>query len=256
MYQHDPYQTALYKKITNQSTLNAFNFHIDDFTEQNYKKNKEVIRGIIEKFVGVPTGGYISSWSFNDISGLNTKITSLKNNNRTEFYNLFDMLKADLVGPGEALLYYLIDDLTLSGHGKPYDAEYKNHKIEVKAAKIYNNKYIVGFGLGVPSTQADVINDLLNFAYDTKTTSSKTTSYIGRPILEKLKSIDKDRYESIRAKYARVTSSYFKDKIAIFFTGGETSTRGQLIGIKSIIDENDLDIHEYTRNVIKPMILK
>jgi hypothetical protein len=196
-----------------------------------------------------------------NVGKVNKLIDKLKSVDRNNFDALYDFQPKG-VGPGEALLYFLIDDAVLGGGTSAgVDVKIGGSNFEVKGANLARDKKSVyGFKLG---GTVDV-SDMVNRAVKMKEMMGLTTAGKGKNEVNptQIKAIRKKfpkEWSDIEKEYATKAHKYFGNTPVIFFnnnrgTGGKlTSAAGNVIIVKKVT-KNDIQIDAITQGTIKPRV--
>lgn len=219
--------------------VRSFNISKNDF---KFTKRKEEIRHVFQSQYFPGFDSSILSDDI-DIGYLNSVIKKLKT------YQSFDNLfKYEGFGPGEVLLYFLVDSAELQGQNSAgKDVRARGGMYEVKAPKISSDKkfaYDMRFG-GTINT-ADLFMELRKLA------SKFSINDFGAPSIKVIKSRANDEFTDIQNRFAkRVYKDYFAGHQTIIFNNNDSkSDVGYVQSIKQIKQE-DIEIYRYTQNNFK-----
>jgi hypothetical protein len=244
----DKQTNAFIQRVTNTKTLSAYNFLASDFQTLTHKNS---IRGLFEMHLGKIR--YSESINSSTVQNLNKQIDSMKSKDSAEFFRLFNLLKEKNIGPGEVLLFHLINDLVLSSTGASYDAQSGNNKIEMKSVKIrQNTSDLYGFRIGSSQETRNILEvmlGLIDMARENKIIGKNDRDISTNKIVE-LKEIDSKKFESLRRKFARVVMSYLNEKTLVAFN----NQTGHILVLGDKIKESDIGFYEVTQGTLKPTI--
>jgi len=233
--------------------LVELNFGVDDFFNLKYKRE---IRDIINRYLFSMDDfdGYISSSDFT-ATDIQSSINKLKHRNKKAYTKLFEMLNVGRggFGKGEVLMYYLVDDATLSGHGRPYDLSVGSDKYEVKAIKTDSKgEFVKDFMFGGTINVLRVITNLFDLAEELNIELKDKTS-IPTSVINTMRKSSPEKFNLIENEYRKIVASYFAEKQTIFFTSNENKVYGDILAITDV-DPNNIFIERYTSNALKPFI--
>lgn len=181
-----------------------------------------------------------------DMSSINSSIEMLKRNNSSSLNEIYNLKPKKDAGPGEFLLYFLINSSSIEGTG---DLKLSGQTYEVKSAKISTNfggKHAYDFETGTYKA-VDTIYQL-NLLAESFFNRKIPYHSLPKSAIDQLKNTE--QYESIKNNYAKnVVDNYFKsDKIIIF------NRKTKLISAIKKIKPEDVSIERITRGSIKPLI--
>lgn len=226
----------------------SFNLVERDFMSTKYKK--EIRYLYIKNFF--PNFDTTLFTKQVNIDKLNKAIDALKREDLNKFRDLVGFTPRG-IGPGEVMLYLLIDDAYLGGSSSAgVDIMVGTQKFEVKAAEISKNKTAYNFKLGGTVPLADIIvklNDLGDkFNFDvSRTTITGTT-------LDRMRAQIGAEYDKIENLYKEVAyNNYFKDHEVIFINNNNSSQFGRVEAIKQV-QKADITIERVTSGTIKPRV--
>lgn len=228
----------------NKKLLSSIPFKLEDFKSKGSfienKKNKKRIRAILKNHFGYDSFG-IDNISSTDEKTLNAAIQLIKN--KLEFNFLFNMFNGRGLGPGEIMLYYLIDDFFIYEHDE-YDAiDSKSTKIEIKSVRHrQETKEYNDFRIKQSINPSAVIKQLRNL---TGTMGDVPTSDI-----KKLKMSNPEEYEKIRQEYIKSALPYFKNKTVLLIN----KRKMEIAYINSSIQSSDIDIDRISSGVLRPTL--
>ena len=194
------------------------------------------------------------------------KSESMVNYNKLHFYNLKG------VGPGEATLYFLLDDAQLGGGTSAgVDLLVAGKKSEVKAA-LYskNERTLSGFKLGGTAPVGKLVTELVDMkerlGFQTK---GKGQAEVNTSQLNAIRKEFPSEMKKIEAEYGKIAGRYFGN-IPVIFVNNNSSNKidpedtaeksrqltgdaGGIVAIKKITPK-DILMHVVTQGTIKPKI--
>jgi len=177
-----------------------------------------------------------ASLSEKDKDTLNELIEKLKKSPR--FDSVYKYQKTG-IGPGEVLMYYMLDNAKLGGQGSTGDLIIGSNTYEIKAPLISAEKRANQFQIGgtinsdVEVPEALKLVDLYNNFYKSKVKEIKVTQ------LTKFKKDDPKTYETWRKGFSqKVYKGYFSKHLMIFFD----VKKGYIASIKKV-QPKDIDVY-------------
>lgn len=248
--------------------VTSFNLRAADFESTQYKAEiQHLFRthlfpdfDLSQTMVGPP-----------NVAQLNKRIDILKrqnfgNYNKLHFYNLKG------VGPGEATLYFLLDDAHLGGGGSAgVDLIVGSKQYEVKAS-LYSatDRTVYGFKLGGTAALGKMVNELVRLKNELGLKSAgKGQNEVGPKNLEAIQKAYPNEYRKLENDYARTAGQYF-GKTPVIFINNNASVKldpddppekvrllsnaaGNVLAIKSV-NTKDIKIQTVTQGTIKPRV--
>ena len=201
--------------------------------------------------------------SFNAIK-INNAIKLLKQENKTQFSNMYQFDQSG-IGPGELMLYFLIDGSSVGGGGSAgVDLIVGNKQYEAKSAEFDKGRnQVKGFKLGGTGELAPILaaaqrlkkkHDAVVNPIGTMKRSNKI-SEINKQQMDKLKELEPKAWAQIEKNYSSVAKTYFGTTNLVFMHSKRAS--GGKIGeifASGIINANKVFIDQITSNTIKPAI--
>lgn len=205
-----------------------------------------------------------------DVKKLNKLIDQLKNEsmrnyNRIHFYNLKG------VGPGEATLYFLMDDADLGGGGSAgVDLVVAGSKYEIKACLVSKDGSLSGFKLGGTAPVGPIVTKLVEYKEQLglKTTGKGQNEVNGAQMAAIQKAFPKE-YAKLEADYGRVAGRYFGNTPVIFINNNASdkvdpedtaektrllsSNAGGIVSISKILPRH-IKMQVATQGTLKPKI--
>lgn len=224
----------------------TFNIFANDLTSVTYKNE---VRHIISKNWFPSNKENVYSYEL-DKTKINDSIHKLKSINKEGFHRLYSYNMKG-IGPGEIMLYYLIDGATIGGGSSAgVDISIEGENYEVKAVKSVYNKtlegqYLNDFKLGGTVNLTEVMQGLQELGKVTKTElpASKVNEIRNT----------KD-FKALEELFRRIAAEYFKEHKIIFLDNGNKN-KGEVINI-SPIEPKNIYIERMTSGTVKPLIKK
>src|SRR6056300_958958 len=187
--------------------VTSFNLAEKDFMTNKYQKE---IRYLYTKnfFPKFDTKLFVKKV---DITALNKAIAALMRENNANFYSLYNF-KPGGMGPGEVLMFFLVDNAELGGAGSAgVDLVVKGKKYEIKAAQITGDrKFAYGFKLGATFPTSAIEKKASDLKKQTKQPGS--VSEINKDDIAAIRRQFPGEWEKIEKEYAKVSyDNYFKN---------------------------------------------
>jgi len=196
-----------------------------------------------------------------NVNKINNAIDQLKKADRFYFDKLYDWQPKG-VGPGEVLLYFLINDAVLGGGTSAgIDVKIGGKNYEVKAANLTGDgKSVYGFRLGGTVNVSQEVRQAIDMKEKLGfTTAGKGQGEVNKTQITAIQKKFPKEWESIRKSYVDKAYKYFAGQTVIFFnnnrsTGGKlTRAAGNLAAVKKV-KKDDIEIDVITQNSIKPRV--
>jgi hypothetical protein len=248
--------------------VTSFNLKTGDFESLKYKAE---IQHLFNR-------SFFPDFDLNDtmkgqpnIRKLNAAIGKLKkesfiNYNRLHFYNLKG------VGPGEATLYFLLDDAHLGGGGSAgVDLVCAGQKYEVKACLVSRDgRSLSGFKLGGTAPVGSLVTELVKYKKELGfATKGKGENEVNTTQMAAIKKAYPREYAKIEADYGRIAGKYFGNIPVIFINNNSgdkvdpedkaektrqlTGAAGGVVAIKKVT-ARDIKMQVATQGTLKPMV--
>lgn len=236
--------------ISRAEKVTSFNLSASDFTTTKYK---EEIQHLFNKHF-FPDFDVKSTINGSNVSAeqINRVILKLKTLSSGHFNALYNYnIKG--VGPGEVMLYFILNDARLGGGSSAgADIIIGNTSYEVKAAKISTDNHAYGFMLGGTLPIPEYITQLDALRQALKLPGSKTE--ISTTILKSMKDKAPERFKMIEDSFAQMAyDGYFKPHKTIFINNNKSSKMGNIESIKQV-RASDITLNEVTAGTIKPRV--
>lgn len=233
--------------IKRATKVTSFNLNAKDFESLKHKKEIQYLF----KMHFFPKFDLSKTMKGMDANKLNSLIAELKSIDKAMFTKLHKYnLKG--VGPGEVVLYFLVDDAHLGGGSSAgVDLVVGSKKYEIKAVdQTGDGKYVRNFKVGGTFSLSDVVTGIQKLAkkYKVATGSEVSTTKI-RTLREKYAK----EFGPLEKKYQELTyNNYFKNHDVIFMRNS-TAKIGDIIAVKRV-KKDDITIDAVTSGTIKPFV--
>lgn len=182
-----------------------------------------------------------------DKSRINSAISMLKTNNSSSLNEMYNFKPKKDAGPGEFLLYFLINSSSIEGIG---DLKLNGQTFEVKSTKITNSfggKHAYDFETGTYNS-FDTISKLNLLAKELFNQKDADFNKLKKSQIDEMRSNKK--YKEIEMSYAKnVVENYFKNDDVIFF-----DRKTQLIESIKKVKPSDIAIYRVDRGSVYPLI--
>lgn len=225
--------------------VSTFNLQPKDFQSLKYKKE---IRTLLATnfFPGFNLDTTNSGVNLTYLNGLVKKLKQLSSSN----FNMVFKYPLTGSGPGEVLLYFLIDNGILGGGSSAgVDLIVDGNGYEVKAVDVTRDGYAINFKLG----STFQVSDLVKRAQDIKKQIGEFGSEVNKTTISKIKEVYPDEWNKLENDFRdRAYNNYFKNH-PIIFMYNKTQKIGEVISIKEVKKE-DIEFERVTSGVIKPKI--
>ena len=191
---------------------------------------------------------------------------SMVNYNKLHFYNLKG------VGPGEATLFFLLDDAQLGGGGSAgVDVMVGSKKYEVKAAlHSKNNNSVYGFKFGGTEDLSKMVTQIVQWKNELGLKSTgKGVNEVGPKNLEIIKKKYPSEWRKLENDFRRIGGRYFGNTPVIFISNNTSvkadpeaeaekirqlsSGSGKVVSIGPV-KAKDISIQTVTQGTIKPRV--
>ena len=227
--------------------ITAFNLSTKDFESLEHKKEIQFLFNT--HFF--PNFNLDKTITGVDMNRLNSLIDELRSQSPAAFKKLYSYpLKG--VGPGEALLYFLIDDAHLGGGSSAgVDLVVGSNKYEIKAVSQSSDGYAFNFKLGATFSLAPVINALQKL----KVEIGGRGSEVNKGDLDKIRKQFPKELSDIENEYQELAyNNYFKNHDIIFMLNtGPKGKIGNVIGVKRV-GRGDIQLERVTSGTVKPRV--
>lgn len=231
--------------LTRAKEVTSFNLYSNDLTTIKYKNE---VRNLITSN-WFPNINESKIYSKNlDKDALNESIALLKEHNSDGFDRLYSYNMKG-VGPGEMMLYYMIDDASIGGGSSSgVDLIVNENKYEIKAVKPVKNKVLEGnflndFKLGGTINLTPTMKGLQELA------NIENTELAG----SKVNAIrNTEKFKTLESDYREKASDYFQNHQVIFVNNSKKNN-GEIINIGKVETE-DIFIERMTSGTVKPLI--
>ena len=253
--------------INNKSVSNAFKLDAKDLQSIQYKNE---IRFLIARryFPGLNIAD-VTLDKVGNVESMNAALNLLYNTNPSGFTELLEREMSGL-GPGEIILYFILDNASLGGgssagvdiidNGKPYEVKAVNRTSD---GKLHNFK--LGGTVDISDVQSKIMKlkaELLKF--DPKIKEGEKTGINGshikgfedRKFQKHAKDLGLNTWEDLQTEFQDIAyEGYFKNH-PIIFIGSKSSSKADKGRIYDIIQvtKNQVGMHQVTSSTIKPFV--
>lgn len=227
--------------------VRVFNFHAKDFESLKYKKEIQHIIGMhyFPKFDLDNTLNRLDQNRFNKI------IDDLRSES-SQYLEMLHNIKPSGIGPGEVLLYFVLNNAYLGGGGSAgVDLIDMSTNYEVKAVDVNTKNEALNFKVGGKTELAAIQTKLAMLCKKYKQPGDSTS--IAKSTLDKLKQLAPVEFKFIEDLYIEAVYGYFKNHKVIFIHNSGKAKIGRIAAIKNV-QRKDISIERVTSNTIKPLI--
>jgi len=239
----------------------SFNLKAEDFVLKNKAEIQHLYATYIFKGFDLNRYTVNGSLSSANVSKINTAIDRLKTIDRYAFDSLYDFQPKG-VGPGEALLYFLHNEVTLGGGTSAgVDAKIGGSSYEIKGVQLTGDgREMYGFRLGGTVDVSKEVNELLKYS---RLLGHVTKGYgkaeVNATQLKEIRSAYSKEYKSIIDSYSKKAYTYLAKNPVIYFknnrsAGKLTRDSGGIITVKKPL-QRDVTINVVTQGGITPRVL-
>ena len=197
-----------------------------------------------------------------NVKKINAAVKELKKENATHFFNMYQFDQSG-IGPGELLLYFLIDNSKVGGGGSAgVDLYVRGKEYEAKSVTFnIGRQQIEGFKLGGKGELAPILSkaQALKKKYDGEMIAANdgkknAISEINRKQMAKLKQLEPKAWSQIEKDYAKVAGEYFGGTNLVFmYSKANPNKVGEIIAAGRI-DSKAVEMQAITSGTIKPSI--
>lgn len=227
--------------------VTSFNLLTSDFQSLN---NKSAIQFLFKRHF-FPNFNLDRLGNGVDMVQLNKLIDTLKTESQTRV-RLLHKYPMKGLGPGEILLYFLVNDGYLGGGnsaGVDMTTKGDGKKYEIKSCNQSKDGFAYNFKLGGTFNTSDIISEALKL----KTKVKAGGEGVNSSAVKLIKQTVPDEWNALEEKYrARAFDNYFKSHETIFMYNS-TSKMGNIFAIKQVKKE-EIFIDVITSGIIKPRI--
>lgn len=197
-----------------------------------------------------------------NVKKLNTAIKALKKENFDHFFNMYQFDQSG-IGPGELMLYFLIDGSRVGGGGSAgVDLIVNNKEYEAKSVELrVGSQMIEGFKLGGKGELAPIMaaaQELKKKYSEEMIAANKgkknAISEVNSSQLKKLEELEPRAMADIKKKYTDVASEYFGNTNIVFmYSKSNRRNVGEIIAAGKI-KKGTVVMQTITSGTIKPSI--
>ena len=228
--------------ITRAENNPGLNLTGSDFTSLRFKKE---IQYLIKKhfFPGFDLSNTLESSTISK-GDINTLVKILKSQSAQNFKRFFNF-RPQGIGPGEALLYFIYDEVVLGGGSKSGDVTIDKKEYEVKSVLQRQSGELYDFRLGSTVPLADVIEKLHSISKSDKDVNASQIAELKKSMPKEMKKIED--------QFAKLAYDFYFSKHDIIFFNNAGKNQGDVIAVKSV-KAADIRINRVTAGTIKPII--
>lgn len=236
------------KKFIRRATqITSFNFTTSDFQSLKYKQEIQHLFN----FHFFPNFDLKKTLSSVNKDKFNSLVSELKQES-PELFGKLHAYNLKGVGPGEATLFFLVDNVYLGGGSSAgVDIFSGTKKYEVKAVKVSSDKVASDFKLGGTVKLNDIIQDLEDLCKKLKIPGASPAGISGS-VIDSLRAKAPDEFAKIEKKYKDRAEDYFGGHEVIFINNGSAKL-GMIESIK-MVSGKDVTIERVTSGTIKPRV--
>lgn len=240
-----------YDFISRAEQITSFNLSTKDF--ETLENRKKEIQYLFTKYF-FPEFNLSDTIDIIDQNALNMLMLKLKQINLHGFNNLYNYNLKGL-GPGEILLYYLVNTAILGGGSSAgEDLIIVNGNVyEIKAIQKTSNNCAVDFKLGGTVNLSSIINELIRIR-DRLELSDSRRSEIKKTNIDLIKQKAPNTFKDIETEYKTITHKEYFGKHEIIFMNNKNKSRLGLIEKVKHVCFDDISIERVTSGTAKPII--
>jgi len=237
-------RTSFIRRVTKVTSLN---FISSDFTSLTYKNEiQELIN--VHLFPEFDRSRTLDSINVNN---LNSCISSLRSENSENFKSLYNSYAIKGFGPGEVMLYFLLNKAYLGGGSSNVDLFVAGEGYEMKSVEVSTDGYAYNLKTGGTVPVSNIIEKLYALGQKHKVPVSRTE--INKSTLEIIRNKDPKAFQSIIDQYVDIAyNEYFKQHKFIFLRNSG-SKMGNIESVKDV-KKSDIQLERVTAGVIKPRV--
>jgi len=218
MLSQNPEEYEFLKRVMSRTNLE---FLPGDFENTKFKR-------IIQQLIAAKwfhKAKDIKTSSAVDLKNLKTGIAQLKSIDKKAYEKLFSYKpKGSNPGPGEVVLYFLIDKAVIAGdNSRGIDLIVGSTEYEVKGAKVGAKHGLYGFQTGGTVSDTDIKAGFLKLKNKIKNPSKEKNNVTTKDLEQIEKEFPRD-YKNLLSKYQKIVyDEYFSKKEIIFFNANTSS---------------------------------
>lgn len=241
--------------IKKAEVVTSFNINAKDYEST---RNKAEIQYLFKKHFFPKFDLNSTLKSFNE-GQFNKLVDQLKSMDKSKFQSLLKYQPKG-VGPGEVLMYFLIDDLYLGGGGSAgLDVTTGGAGYEVKAVNLSKAGYFSDFKIGgtvnISNEIAEASRIKKELAAELKLSGRETEINKSQIELIKKSRLSKDWIEKVEIPYQKKAYQYFKGHDTIFLINENPKAIQGRAFVKKISPQ-DIELQVVTAGTIKPQVRK
>jgi hypothetical protein len=182
---------------------------------------------------------------------LNQAIAALKRESAQKFSDMYKY-KLSGIGPGEVLLFFLVDDSKLGGgNAASVDLFTKGGNYEIKSAKLSNDGQAYDFRLSGTISLVKIISDLDKIRVRLKLSGGNNS--MSAQLIDDMRKKASYDFLQVEKEYAEMVANSFKEKVIFMNNSTSPSKMGNVEGIQKVKPE-DVTIERVTGGTVKPRI--
>jgi len=232
--------------ISRAMKVTSFNITTKDLQDTKHKREIQYLFGT-HLFPSFDLSKTVNGLNKDKINSLISQLRTSGNFQSLHSYNLKG------VGPGEATLYFLINNSYLGGGSSAgADLFVGSDTYELKAVKVSRDNLASDFKLGGTVPLSPIIVALNNLREELKLSGTRTEMSSG--IMAEMKQKNPVRYSQIESDYADIAyNSYFKNHEIVFINNAPGQKLGNIEAIKEV-KKSDIMIERVTSGTVKPKV--
>jgi len=226
----------------------SFDLRASDFTTSKYQ---EEIRYLF-------TLGYFPNFDVKNtvktvtVAALNKSIRILKQEDSQKFKSMYQY-KLPGVGPGEVVMFFLIDDAYLGGGlASAVDLFVKDKKYEIKAASISNTGFAYNFRLGGNVSLTKIMSSLNELRV--KHSLGGSSGEMSGAIIDAMRKKAPVDFDMIEKEYCKLAEKYFSGHQVMFINNSTSNTKMGYIESIQDVKASDITIERVTGGTVKPRV--
>ena len=227
--------------------VRTFNFRGRDFESTKYKKEIQHIIGMhyFPKFDLNKTLNKLDQNRFNQL------VEELRSES-SMFLDMLHNIKPSGIGPGEVLLYFLLNNGYLGGGSSAgVDLIDGSTNYEVKAVDVNSKNEALNFKVGGKTELAPIQASLAALCKKYRLPGDSTS--VTKTVIDRLKQMAPQEFQFVEDMYVDAVYGYFKGHKVIFMYNSGKSKISRIAAIKEV-QRKDISMERVTSNTIKPLI--
>ena len=235
---------------------------LEGFKNTTHKNEiRHLLNNLFFKTLDPQSAALVALRKLNSLDSATSKINAgidLLRNSTSNFSAFYRYGKSHSFGPGEVMMYYLIDGVTLTGTESSGDLNLDGKSYELKAVKQTDSGYIKEFRVSIET--AELTKNIMSLCRKAKIALPEGVAGESIPssALDKLReSKFKHEFKLLEREYAELAyNNYFKKHPIIFMDTKESGGGGKLGRVMSIMDvkAEHVAIDRISQGKPKPMV--